>query len=210
MSDPELKERIIQAAVERFFTHGFSKVTMDELAAELGISKKTMYQYFRSKDDLLDAVVSWMIIRVGARLSQIMASSGSFVDKLYDLWMLVGEILSRFSRQMQDDLRRFRPDLWKRIDDTRREKILANFSQIVEEGIRSGLIREDVNREILTHIYLGAVQGTVNPEILVRSSFSAADAFRTILQVMLEGILTDRARGEFQHHIAHSTPARQS
>ncbi len=210
MSDPELKERIIQAAAERFFSQGFSKVTMDELAAELGISKKTMYQHFRSKDDLLDAAVSWMIIRVGGRLSQIMASSGSFVDKLYDLWMLVGEILSRFSRQMQDDLRRFRPDLWKRIDDTRREKILANFSRIVEEGIHSGLIREDVNREILTHIYLGAVQGTVNPEILVRSSFSAADAFRTILQVMLEGILTDRARGEFQHHIAHSTPARQS
>ena len=180
---------------------GFSKVTMDELVDQLGISKKTMYQYFRSKDELIEAVIEWQFIHVGARLKEIMNSSMDFVDKLYSLWTMIGEVLSRFSKQFQDDLRRFRHDLWRRIEKIRRENILTNFTKLVDEGMNLGLIRTDVNKEVLLHIYLSTVQGVINPEVLVQHSFSAEEAFKTILRVLLDGILTDSARQKFRKRI---------
>lgn len=208
MEGTNIRARIVATAGERFFAMGFSKVTMDELCGEMGISKKTMYQQFASKDALLDAIIEWMIIRVGGRLNEILGSGEDFAGKLYALWKLVGDILSKFSRQMQDDLRRFRPDLWQKIDETRRNKILVHFRSLIDEGVKLGFLREDVNREILVYVYLGAIQAVINPEVLVRHSFSADEAFRTVLQVILDGILSDDAREDFRRRIFNQSGVR--
>ena len=198
MLEENTKDRIIVAARERFMAMGFSKVTMDELVRQLGISKKTMYQHFRSKDELLEAVVEWQIIEVSGKLKAIMDSPGDFAGKLLGLWTLIGNMLSRFSRQMQDDLRRFRPDLWQRIDEIRRKNVRANFTHLIEEGIRMNFIRPDVDKEILMLIFLNSVSGIVNPEVLVEQQFTAEQAFKTIFRVLLDGVLTDKAREHFR------------
>ncbi len=208
MADDNIRTRIVDAAGDKFLSMGFSKVTMDEVCAAVGISKRTMYQYFRSKDDLVDAVIEWLIFRVAGRVQEIMTSPEDFAGKLCDLWVMLGELLSRFSRQMQEDLRRFRPDLWKKLDETRREKILTHFKALVSEGVRLGFVRADVNKDILVYLYLGAVQATVNPEVLVQNSFSADEAVKTILRVILDGVLTDEARGEFRRRVLNQSSMR--
>jgi AcrR family transcriptional regulator len=198
MSEENLKDRIIVAARERFMAMGFSKVTMDELVRQLGISKKTMYQHFRSKDELLEAVVEWQIIEISGKLRTIMDSPGDFAEKLLGLWALIGNMLSRFSKQMQDDLRRFRPDLWKRIDEVRRKNVRANFALLIDDGIRMNFIRPDVNKDLLMLIFLNSVSGILNPEVLVDQPFTAEQAFKTIFRVLLDGVLTDKAREHFR------------
>ena len=177
---------------------GFSKVTMDELVRQLGISKKTMYQHFRSKDELLEAVVEWQIIEISGKVKTIMDAPGDFAGKLLGLWTLIGTMLSRFSKQMQDDLRRFRPDLWQRIDEIRRKNVRANFTHLIEDGIRMNFIRPDVDKEILMLIFLNSVSGILNPEVLVEQPFTAEQAFKTIFRVLLDGVLTDKAREHFR------------
>src|SRR5712692_6638673 len=189
-----IKERIIEKGREKFFSMGFSKVTMDEIALDLGISKKTFYKHFASKDELLEAVMERRMISVSSKFKEIYDAPIDFMEKLHNLWIFVGNTMSQVSKQFQDDLRRFRPDLWKRIDDFRREQIIANISKFFDEGIRLGVLRDDINRDILVLVYLSAVQGIINPDVLVRHPFTGEEAFKTIIRVIFDGILTDRAR----------------
>ena len=105
--------------------------------------------------------------------------------------------MSQISKQFQDDLQRFRPDLWKRINDFRREQIIANISKFFDEGIRLGFLRGDINRDILVLVYLSAVQGVINPDVLLHHPFTGEEAFKTIISVIFDGILTDKARKQY-------------
>lgn len=198
MIQNDLMKHIIDAGEEKFFKIGFSKVTMDELASDLGMSKKTIYKYFQSKDDLVQAVVESRILHISEKFDEIINSSMDYLEKLHNLWMFIGNILSTIGKQFQDDMRKFRPDLWKRIEEFRLKHPLAKFSNLIDEGIRLGFLRSDINREILILIYITSIQGIINPEILTRHSFSAEQAFKTILQVIFDGILTDDARKKYR------------
>ncbi len=202
MPDQSARERIVEAARGLFLAQGFSKVTMDELSEELGISKKTLYQNFRSKDDLLDAVIEWQIILLTGKMREVVESSDDFIDKIYSIYMSVGKMICQVSKQFQDDIRKYRPDLWKRVEEVRAKQVLGGFSHMLDEGIRLGLVRDDLNREIVLLMYLSAIQGIINPEVLVRSSFSTEEAFQTILRVYFDGILTETARKLFHSKIS--------
>jgi AcrR family transcriptional regulator len=194
MSEDSLRQRIIEAGRERFFASGFSKVTVDELVADLGISKKTMYKHFPSKDELVDAITDWQMIHVASRVKEIVNSPIGFIERIHNLWSFIGEMQSRISRQYRDDMRRFRPDLWRRIEDFRREHLIENATKLVDEGRTLGIFRQDVNKEILVLMYVSAIQAVLNPEVLVQHSFSAKEAFEAILRVMFDGTLTDDGR----------------
>jgi AcrR family transcriptional regulator len=198
-----IRERIVGSARERFLTMGFSKVTMDELVSELGISKKTMYQHFRSKDKLLDEVIEWQIITVTGHIQEVMKSSADFIDRMYNMWATMGKWSCQIRKQFLEDLRKFRPDLWTRIHDHRQKFLLGHVSQMIDEGIRLGFVRSDVNKEIMALMYLGAVQSIVNPEVISQHSFSTEEAYKTVLQLYLDAILTDNARKHFHKRISN-------
>ncbi len=197
----EVKERIVTHAREKFLSDGFSKVTMDELSQNLGISKKTMYQYFESKDELLNAVMELQMREVGGRVNSILSSSEDFISKLVNLWTTIGRMVCRISKQFQDDMRRYRPDLWKRVDTMRREIFQKHFGKMIDDGIRHGLVRNDVNKDVIVLMYISSLQGVVNPTVVSENSFSTEEAFKTIMRVYLDGILTEEAREQFRSRI---------
>jgi AcrR family transcriptional regulator len=197
-----IKQRIIEQARDRFFSSGFSKVTMDELATELGISKKTMYQYFPSKDELIDQVITWQVTETAGVINGILNSSDDFIKKLYAMWVAIGRMASRISKNVLDDMRRHRPDLWKRIGEMRQKVLLENITRMIDEGIERGLVRVDVNKQVVILMYLSSVQGVVNPDVLMEQSFSSEEALKTILRVYLDGILTEKARVQFHKQIS--------
>ena len=112
MAHQEEKQRILEAASKRFFGLGMSKVTIDEVAADLGMSKKTIYKYFPSKDDLLLAAVRVNIERVGKEVSGIINSKEPFEKKIAVLLSVIGRQIRRISPQFQSDMSRFSPHVW--------------------------------------------------------------------------------------------------
>ena len=196
-----IQERILEHARDRFFASGFSKVTMDELAAELGISKKTMYEHYQSKDELIDRVITCQMAEMSGAMNAALKIPGGFIDKLYTMWTAIGRMACRISKNILDDMRRHRPDLWKKIEELRKKVVLENFTRLIDEGIGRGLVRTDVNKEVVVLMYLSSIQGVVNPEILADYSFSAEEALKTILSVVLDGILTEKARQQFHRQL---------
>lgn len=193
-----VKERILESAQEKFMAAGFSKVSVDELVQDLGMSKKTFYKHFDSKQELIGQVLNRLVLTVRSGIAQILDTDRDFIDKLHMMLEFLGKMLSRLSRPVQEDLRRNFPDLWERIENVRRDTILRNFSRLFSQGVQQGAFREDVNQEILLLTFLSAVQGVINPVVLTQASFSADQALQTIMNIMYEGVLTDEARKRYR------------
>lgn len=194
MIDEDDRERILEAAARRFMELGISKVTLDEIASDLGMSKKTMYKYFPSKEDLLKNVVHARIKRNGKRFNDIMGSGKPIGEKLQEIFAFVGREFSAASRQFVVDLRRFSPDLWGEAEEYRRKTIVTNVSKMIELAKEEGTIRKDLDVNLFVLVFLTAVQNILTPRTLAEQSFSTLQAFQGIMRIIFEGALTDDAR----------------
>jgi len=197
-SDVQVRNRILQAAREQFFRFGFTKVTIDEIASDLGMSKKTIYKYFPSKDRLLRGVIETMMKEIWTRVSSLIHDdSMDFLDKLKYLMELVGMQISKLGRPFIQDVQRNAPEIWKEIDEFRNKAILNNFGDLLNEGVQKGVFRSDVNQQLLMLMYSNTIQNIINPEVLSQHPFSASDVFEAIIKVIFEGILTDKGRAKY-------------
>ena len=196
-TDTEIRERIISFAREHFLHEGFSKVTLDEIATELGMSKKTLYKHFKDKEDLLRAGIEENLKKVAREIDAITASDDSFAEKLANVMMLIGKQMSRLSRGAMLDMQKFTPELWKQIETFRREQIFNKIGKMIAQAREENIFRSTVNEKILTLMIISSIQGILNPEVLSQNSFSAEEAFRIIFTTIFEGALTDDARKNF-------------
>lgn len=197
---PDLtKARILETARERFFQFGFSKVTTDELAAELGVSKKTLYKYFPAKKDLLQQVVDSALHDIQTGLEHILRDrSLEFHQRMEAIVAYVGEKVARyFNKSFLQDIKKHHPEIWQRVDEFRRAQIYSKFSNLIKEGMRKGVFRKDVDHQVVVLVYLHAVQNIINPETLAQLPHTASQVFDAVVQIIFRGILTDEARKNF-------------
>lgn len=190
-----VRRRIITESRRHFFAHGFRGVTMDDLARELAMSKKTLYACFRSKTALVEAVLHDKFQDVDADLTRI--TSAASLDCLTALHRLlecvqahVEEIRPPFVR----DIRREAPDLFAIVERRRRAVIQRHFGKVFLEGRRAGLIRQDIPPKLAIEILLGAVQAIMNPPKMEELHLSPKTGFSAVIRVVLEGLTTEKAR----------------
>ena len=120
-----------------------------------------------------------------------------FLEKLAGLAVEVGRMFPVLNSEMADDIRKSLPHVWKEIEDFRRRKILINFRLLIEEGIREGAFKQDIELDLIVEMYVALIEGFLNPDVLFRKSRRAEDVFQAIIDVFFSGILTDKARKEF-------------
>lgn len=196
-SGVETRKRILDGVRELFFRFGFSKVTMDEAAEKLGMSKKTLYQHFPSKEDLLQAVTKDHMDEMDEEIRCLCDAKGSPLDKLKTMMAYVTGIYARMSDSLIHDLRRSAPDVWKRVEQCRRDHIFNELGGLIKEGRRKGIFRKDVDEKLFLLIYFHTMQSLMNPEALSGLSYKPSQVFDAIVKVLFEGLLTDKARVEY-------------
>jgi AcrR family transcriptional regulator len=189
--------RIVAAARQHFFAHGFRRVTMDDLAQELGMSKKTLYAAFAGKTALLRAVLLDKFHSVEADLDAIMAHSS--VDALDALQRLLA-CMQRHTEEIQPpfvrDIRREAPELFKLVEKRRREMIQRHFGRIFDDGRAAGIIRTDVPTRLIIEVLLGAVQAIMNPAKMEELGLEPKTGYSAIVMVILEGVITAKGRAK--------------
>jgi AcrR family transcriptional regulator len=193
--DRTARQRIIGAAREHFFGHGFHSVTMDDLAEGLGMSKKTIYAHFPSKTALLEAMLLDKFRSVEEELEAITSEcSADFSTGLHRLLACVQRHAEEIRPTFVRDLQREAPELFKVVQGRRRQVIQRYFSKLLGEGCREGLIRKDVPVHLIIEILLGAVEAIVNPPRLAELELSPKSGITAIISVILEGALTPEGR----------------
>jgi AcrR family transcriptional regulator len=190
-----VRARILDAAQARFFAHGFSRVTVDELAADLGISKKTLYAHFRSKDALLGAVMERFTREIAEAMDRVMEDrSLGLPARAAGLLDVLGTRLALLDRALLEDLNRHAPLVWKRIEAFRRERIFRVFGALLTEGAAQGHFRRDLDPGLILQIYFHSIQNVLHPRTLSTLPQPPAQVFRALVSVLFEGMLTDRGR----------------
>jgi AcrR family transcriptional regulator len=190
--------RIIDAATNRFMNAGFYKVTMDEIASDLRMSKKTVYKFFPSKETLLKTIVHAFMRKIEREVQGTISSDKPIEEKLTTLLAFIGKQLRKFSRPFMTDVQRFAPALWKEIEIFRRERVLSQLQQMFRQAKKERVFREDLDPDLFFLVLTTTIQGIMNPQVLSQQPFSAEEAFKGIFRILYEGALTDEARKRFQ------------
>jgi AcrR family transcriptional regulator len=191
---PGVRERIVATAGRIFFAGGFSRVLMDDLARELGMSKKTLYSHFTSKEELLRAVLLRRTGEVERGLETIVSAKESFPLKLGHLARFLQGKLADVSPIFLEDIRRYAPECFQVVEQFRARAIPRYFGCLFEEGIRSGHVRRQVNRELLIRMLVLSVQGIIRPETVEELHLRPREALEHILAILFDGILTPTGR----------------
>lgn len=184
-----MKDKILQLARQRFFREGFHKIKMDELATELRISKKTIYKYFPSKEALISEMVDTLLEHVNSVHDEILQKNLNSVEKFTEFGKFIVHNLLTVNNNMLNDLRIHAPHLWERIDKFREERLLKNFSVILEQGKKEGYIK-NIPNQIITTAFISAVRGVINPDFILTNNFSMKTAGLLTLTILVDGILT--------------------
>ncbi len=195
----ETNQRILIAARSRFLSFGFAKVTMDEIASDIGISKRTLYQHFESKEVLLREAMLDKLTEVTMGVAGIVERSGpSPADKLSELVVFLARRLPRFSKVFLEDMRRYAPDLWVELDERRNRAVKGSFRKLILEGQKEGTFRSDLNLELLLLILEALLHRVVNPDALAELPWTLAQVVVEILEILSIGIVTDEGRWSLQ------------
>ena len=185
------RRRILAAARASFFAQGFRSVTMDQLADELGMSKKTLYAHFPSKTALLEALLQEKFSAVEADLDRVVKeSSADFLrGDPSAARMRRSGTPKRFSRRSVRDMQREGAELFKVIEGRRREVIRRYFGKVLEDGRREGLLRKDVPVQVVIEILLAAVQAIMNPARMAELGLTPMTGYSAIVSVILQGAM---------------------
>ncbi len=194
-SGKAIRQRIITEGRQHFFAHGFRGVTMDDLARELAMSKKTLYACFPSKTALVEAVILEKFRQVDADLGRITSDiSPARLGALHRLLACVQGHMEEIQPPFVRDIRREAPDLFHVIEHRRRDVIQRHFGKVFLEGRRTGLIRRDIPPKLAIEILLGSVQAIMNPPKMEELALTPKSGFSAIIRVVLEGLMTEQAR----------------
>ncbi|MBV9129158.1 MAG: TetR/AcrR family transcriptional regulator [Verrucomicrobia bacterium] len=192
--DP-VAHRILSAARHHFMAHGFKNVTMDDLASEIGMSKKTLYAHFPSKSALIKCVLTRKLDEAERELGTVLAEkSGDFVDALHQL----AAHLQKHSGEAQPvfvrDLSREEPALAEYLVARRSKIVEKTFVRLLECGRDAGHVRDDIPIEFLIAVLLAVLETIAVPKHLVTHNLSLTECLNQILSTFLHGVLTEKGR----------------
>lgn len=188
------KEQIVDHARREIFTHGFHAVRVEDIAAALGISKKTFYQHFESKESLVRAVALSTMTQLFAELDPMLAGDDHALEKIS---ALIGTAARRFDalpRSAPAALQRHYPRVWNELMANRRA-FLQRYVKVLAAGQRRGEVRRDFSAPALTAMVVAVVEAIGNPGFLQQSNLAFRDALR-LIQALLVGGLSARAQEE--------------
>lgn len=200
----EARGRILMQARTQFFASGYSAFTMDHLATELGMSKKTLYVHFRSKDAILRAVMDAFAAEVRAEAEALLADPHlAFAEKLRGFAQTLSERLAQVTPTVLRDLQRFAPELHRHVEQLRAKNIPYIFGRFIEDGQIEGAVRDDISPVFAGEYYLHAMQGLMQPPTLQRLKMAPENALEQALRIFFGGLLTPAGQKEYAKLFPH-------
>lgn len=160
----EQKEQILKEASLLFLKFGFKSITMDDVARELGLSKKTLYQHFADKNDLVEQCVQSHLMHMEHCCNEAFQLGNNAIDNMIELTKKVGENVRSMNPSALFDLKKYFKLSWDKLDKHRYEFIKQNIKKNLNQGKKEGIYYKDLDAEIITHTYTHLVQMLTDPE----------------------------------------------
>jgi AcrR family transcriptional regulator len=200
LAQPEnnISSKIFDKARRLFFSVGIRNTTMDDLARELGISKKTLYKQIDNKADLVRFCVKYDLDRTQQKIKSISSSCENAIEELLLIAAVINEDLQLYHPSLLHDLTKFYPESRILIEEHKDTFAQKNISDNLKKGIRQGLYRKDLNIELTTAFQLHLC---LLPFEINNSNFKAIEVYKEVLSYNLFAIATPKGIEQFQQLI---------
>jgi TetR/AcrR family transcriptional regulator, cholesterol catabolism regulator len=188
----EVRERILQKAIELYFRYGIRSITMDEIAAQCGMSKKTIYQFFEDKDALVAAV---MDMKIHIKEDECISTQQKSDNAIHEMFLALENVMALFDNMHASvmlDLQKHHPATFKKLQAHKHKFLHAVIKNNIMRGQREGLYRSAINADIITAMRLETIFMTGRDELFPKSQYSSSQVLLEITYHYLYGLATDK------------------
>lgn len=196
-SRSELRERIIETAVEAFTIHGIRSITMDDIATSLGISKRTLYEVFSDKETLLEECILRGQEEADIFVRDVLANSGNVLEVLLKCYQRSIEKFHATNKKFFEDIKKY-PKAYELLTH-KRDQDSEETVQFFKEGVKQGIFRDDVNFAIVNMLVREQIDVLMNTDVCKEYSF--LEVYESIMFTFLRGISTEKGARELDAFI---------
>lgn len=188
----EVRDRIRDAAGQMFMRLGIRSVSMDDISVSLGMSKKTIYQHFTDKDELVDAIIVMHNERIKEDCLMSKDIATNAVEEVFLTMDRVTSHLGVVNPAVMHDLHKFHFQSFQKFQAIRKEFLFKVTCDNMERGIKEGLYREDINVDILSKYRLESMMIAFNIEQFPAGKYNLLEVARAILEHWIYGLVTPK------------------
>lgn len=197
-----MKQEIIQKSFELFSRYGIRSVTMDDIAREMGISKKTLYQYVRNKADLIEQIFLEHTEAEKCMTEEIKRHSADAIEEMLRIGHYVVERLRSMAPSTVYDLKKYYGGIWKRMEAQMKHHVYGVISDNLERGIKQGVYRAELNPDFIARIYVGKSILLADEEIFENNLEDIASLQQAYINYHMHGIVSAKGRQLLAKHLA--------
>ena len=192
--DIEIKERILGKATDLFLRYGIRSITMDEIAAQLGISKKTIYQFFTDKDDLVDGVVGQVVAHNETECSRFVNVAENTVHEIFIALDEMEEMLKAMNPLIMYDLEKHHPKSFQKLKDYKYRFLYRIITRNLEAGIAAGLYRPEINVDVVAKHRIESAFMNFNQDVFPQNRYKMTEIGRELGMLFLHSVCTEKGK----------------
>ena len=198
----DILEKILSASAVLFSQYGFKTITMDDIARRAGISKKTLYQHFANKDEVVTESVIWHKNNMGSNCANIMSQSENGIEAMVKVLAFFDDMHKRINPMAIFEMQRFYPVAYKTFRDMLVEKDVVLLRDSILQGMKDGLYREELNADLMARYRLETSMMILQPNLLVSDRNSLMSVAMEIGEHFMHGIMTAKGEKLYQKYKA--------
>ena len=188
----DIKEKqILEEGFDSVSESGVNSFTVEGLASKLFISKKTIYEYFPSKEKLLEKIVKYRIEVVKGNIEKIVNKNSNPVLQFIEMKRYLFKFTSRFDSNKMVEFKSKYPHIWKMIETMRLEN-RHNFFKILSKGQKQGYVRKELDINFVSTLYVSIINSTFQPEFFINNNISYSDSLQVYTNIMSYGLFTTK------------------
>lgn len=184
--------KLLERLERLFMRYGVKSVTMDDVSRELGISKKTLYQFFENKEDLVKQVTDNHFCSQKIAVEEIKKNAKNAIDELFGISKLMNEFAKNIHPGLVFDLKKYHPESWKIFEKHRNSDIFLSITDNISRGKKEGLYREDVNADFISRIYIAKIEMFLDTEVFPTNLYPVEKTFELYMHYHIRSIASKK------------------
>jgi AcrR family transcriptional regulator len=200
MEEINIKEKIQKGAEELFMRYGVRSISMDDIARHLSVSKKTLYQHFADKEDIVTMTCKAHLDRNANDFQAIRTNARNAIEELVQLSMCLKRNMQDMNPSLLYDLQKYHPRAWSVWMNHKNKFIRDSVVRNLKQGVSEGYFRSEIDPDVIAAVRLELVQVAFNEEIFPREQFRLPDVQMQIFDHFVYGLLTEKGRKLFQKY----------
>lgn len=192
------KEELLENISDLFLKYGLRSTSMDDICSHLKISKKTLYQFFSNKDDLVEQV--FLHRRSNKRIKKDMEKLKQH-NSIKIMLSIRDHIITSLNSRMPAnlfDLKKYHPDIYERVNQKDQLFIHSLFNEVIDKGIREGYFRTDINREVQVYLFVKQMAFFGEPEMISEIKYPLEVIVSTIVENVIRSFATASGMKELE------------